>query len=100
MSTKRFARIGEMLPGVLHSLGLDRRFREQRLLAVWPEVAGPEIAAHTRALRYREGELVIHVDHGAWMQQLHFIESDLRRRLRERVPGVALERIRFTARAR
>jgi hypothetical protein len=38
------------------------------------------------------------VDHGAWMQELHFIEKDLVAKLRGACPDVNLSRIRFTAR--
>jgi len=100
MVARRFSRIGDVLPAVLRSLGLEQRFREQKLVAAWPSVAGDEIAARTHAEKLEHGVLYVFVDHGAWMQELHFIEKDLVRRLRERVPGVTLERIRFRAKRR
>lgn len=97
MPRRNFSRIGDFLPTVLKSLGLERRFKEQRLIALWPTVAGPDIAARTSATRIEHGVLYVHVDHGAWMQELHFIEKDLARKLREAVPGVPIKRIRFSA---
>jgi predicted nucleic acid-binding Zn ribbon protein len=97
MTRSKFTPVGEVLPAVLRSLGLERKFRELRLLEAWPEVVGPEIEARTRPTRVESGVLYVHVDHGAWMQELHFIEKDLIGRLRARVPGVALEKIRFSA---
>ena len=97
MTTRKFSRVGEFLPSVLKSLGLEQRFKEQRLLARWPAVVGPEIAERTTARRIEQGVLYVHVDHGAWMQELHFIEKDLLRKLREAQPGVSLKRIRFSA---
>jgi predicted nucleic acid-binding Zn ribbon protein len=90
-------RIGDVLPGVLRRLGLEQRFKEQSLLALWPEVVGAELASRTRASRIDGGVLYVHVDHGAWMQELHFIERDLVRKLRAAAPGVDLRRIRFSA---
>lgn len=97
MARSKFTPVGEVLPAVLRSLGLERKFRELRLLDVWPTVVGPEIAARTRPTRVENGVLYVHVDHGAWMQELHFIEKDLIGKLREQVPGVSLAKIRFSA---
>ena len=89
--------MGDVLPSVLRSLGLEKKFRELRLLEVWPDVVGPEISARARPTRIEQKVLFVHVDHGAWMQELHFIEKDLIAKLRERVPGVDLKKIRFSA---
>lgn len=91
-------RIGDVLPGVLRRLGLEQRFKEQQLLALWPDVVGMELASRTRASRIDKGVLYVHVDHGAWIQELHFIERNLVRKLRAAAPGVDLKRIRFSAR--
>jgi predicted nucleic acid-binding Zn ribbon protein len=98
MTPRSFARIGEVLPTVLRDLGLQTRFRERQVVEMWPAVAGPELARRSRALRCENGTLVVHVDHGAWMQELHFIEKDLLARLRAACADVNLTRIRFTAR--
>ena len=90
-------KIGAVLPAILKRLGLEARFREQAVLTLWPDVVGPELASRTRASRIDKGVLYIHVDHGAWMQELHFIEKNLIRRLRSAAPGVDLKRIRFSA---
>ena len=97
MAGRNFSRIGDFLPSVLKSLGLEQRFKEQQLIARWPTVVGPDIAARSSARRIEGGVLYVHVDHGAWMQELHFIEKDLLRKLRSAVPGVPLKQIRFSA---
>jgi predicted nucleic acid-binding Zn ribbon protein len=98
MAKTKMTRIGDVLPSVLRRLGLEQRFREQAVLNLWADVVGPEIAARTRASRIDKGVLHIRVDHGAWIQELHFIEKDLLRKLRAAAPGVELQRIRFSAR--
>lgn len=90
-------RVGDVLPALLKRLGLEQRFREQAVIGLWPEVVGPDLADRTTATRFDRGVLYVHVDHGAWMQELHFIEKDLVRRLRAAAPGVDLNRIRFSA---
>jgi predicted nucleic acid-binding Zn ribbon protein len=98
MAPRSFTRIGDVLPGVLRHLGLQTRFSERQVVEKWPSVVGPELARRARALRCENGTLLVHVDHGAWMQELHFIEKDLLAKLRAACPDVNLSRIRFTAR--
>ena len=98
MAPRSFARIGDVLPAVLRDLGLQTKFNERRLVETWATVVGPELAQRSRALRCENGTLVVRVDHGAWMQEMHFIEKELLAKLRAACPDVNLLRIRFTAR--
>ena len=98
MSDRKFTKLGDLLPSVLKRFGLERRFKEQQVLTLWPTVVGDELAARTKATKIDRGVLFVHVDHGAWLQELHFIEKDLIAKLRELVPGVTIKKIRFSAR--
>jgi predicted nucleic acid-binding Zn ribbon protein len=95
MSQKRFARVGDILPTVLRSFGLDRRLKEQEILAIWPRVVGEEIAARTQPVKIERGVLYVRVDQSAWMQELHFMEREIIKKLKESAPDIELERIRF-----
>ena len=98
MTPRSFARIGDVLPAVLRDLGLQARFNERQVVERWATVVGPELARRSRALRCDNGILLVHVDHGAWMQEMHFIEKDLLAKMRAACPDVNLTRIRFTGR--
>lgn len=98
MTRRSFARIGDVLPSVLRELGLQKRFNERQLVERWAGIVGPEIAERARATRFEKGTLFVRVDHGAWMQELHFIEKELVKKLRVACPDVDLLRIRFGAR--
>jgi predicted nucleic acid-binding Zn ribbon protein len=100
MTDRKFAKIGELLPQILNKLGLDQKFKEQQVLNLWPAVVGEELAARTRATKVDRGVIYVRVDHGAWMQELHFMEKELLRKLRARSPGVKLDRIQFSSRDR
>ncbi|UCH83672.1 MAG: DUF721 domain-containing protein [Candidatus Latescibacterota bacterium] len=95
MSHKRFARVGDILPAVLKSLGLDQKLKEREILACWAEVVGEEIAGHTRAVKIDRGVLFVHVDHSAWMQELHFKEKEIIQRLKKEKPDITIRKIRF-----
>ena len=98
MAPRSFARIGDVLPAVLRDLGLQTKFKERQVVDAWAAVVGPELAQRSRALRCENGTLVVRVDHGAWMQEMHFIEKELLSKLRAACPDVNLNRIRFTGR--
>lgn len=98
MKNRKFAKVGDVLPSLLKRLGLEQRFREQQVLSLWPSVVGEDIAARTEATKIDRGVLYVRVDHGAWMQELHFIEKDLITKLRGAAPGVDLKKIRFSTR--
>lgn len=98
MAPRSFARVSDLLPSVLRDLGLQKRFSERRVVEQWAGVVGPELARRTRALRCESGTLIVHVDHGAWMQELHFIEKKLLAKMQAACPDVVLKQIRFTAR--
>ncbi len=97
MARRSFSRIGAVLPSVLRDLGLQKRFSERKLVEQWADVVGPELARRARAMRFERGTLFVYVDHGAWMQELHFMEKELVRKLRAACPDVNLVRIKFGA---
>ena len=62
---------------------------------MWPDVVGRDIAERARAVGIDRGVLYVEVSHSAWMQELHFMEKELIARLREKAPGITIDRIRF-----
>ena len=64
----------------------------------WPELAGPQLAAHAQPIALRDGELVIEVDDQAWASQLRWLEPELRTRLEALPGGPKVDRIRFRLR--
>jgi predicted nucleic acid-binding Zn ribbon protein len=98
MTRRPLARVGDVLPSVLRDLGLQKRFNERKVVEKWADVVGPDLGQRSRATRFDKGTLFVHVDHGAWMQELHFMEKELVRKLREVCPDVDLVRISFSAR--
>ena len=95
MSHKRFARVGDILPAVLKSVGLDRKLKEREILSIWPGAVGAEIAARTQAVKIDRGILYVRVEQSAWMQELHFMERELLKKLKKMAPDIEIKRIRF-----
>jgi predicted nucleic acid-binding Zn ribbon protein len=96
MRLKRFARIGDILPAVLKSAGLEQRLRDQEILSIWPDVVGEAIAARTTAVKMQNGTLHVQVAHSVWLQELYFMERDILRKLGDEAPHIPCRKIRFS----
>ena len=82
--------------------GLRQRLRQergtQRLLRIvdlWPEVAGPLLAAHSRPSALRANRLVVHVTSPVWLQELRFRQEALRERLNAALEDEPVAELRF-----
>lgn len=60
----------------------------------WPLACGSAVAEKTRAVAFREGELVIQVPDGAWRTQLLGLSGEYLRQLKDITQG-RVERLRF-----
>jgi predicted nucleic acid-binding Zn ribbon protein len=89
-------RLGELLPGVLRELGLERDLAGWQAVQIWPEAVGEAIARRTRATSYHDGALMIEVEGSAWRHELGYLERNLVHRVNERLGLALVKRLRFT----
>ncbi len=73
--------IRKILQSVLRETGLEEQVHENRALFCWDEVAGPALAAHTRASFVERGTLWVEVDNPVRIHSLQMQETDLRNRV-------------------
>lgn len=80
-----------------------------RAQALWPEVAGAELAAFATPVAERRGILTLACESAVWAQELELVGPDLLERLNEAVaagagaeaaPGPAFTRLRFVVGSR
>ena len=91
--------MGDALGHFLRSSGLERRMGEQRALAAWSKALGPESAKRARAVRCRDGELLVEVDSAALLQELkNFTGEGLRRATNKLLGGEPIQRVSFQPR--
>ncbi len=81
------APIGDALRSVARDLGLDDPARTGALLAAWPGIAGPAVAAHSTPHSLRGGTLTVLVDAPVWATQIAALESRLLDRIADEVGG-------------
>ena len=88
--------VGEGIRQVVANLGIETPFKEQRILAIWPEVVGEQIAEVARADAMRNGALFVSVAHDAWRHRLMFERENIRARLNRAVGGDVVRFIRLS----
>ena len=92
---RKFRSVGSVLPRGLRQFKLDKVLAAQPAVTLWPEIAGPKTAEHTRALEVDGNTLVIVVDSPAWIAQLRFLKPQLLKKISGRVgKGLVLD-LRF-----
>jgi predicted nucleic acid-binding Zn ribbon protein len=90
--------LGEILGRLFTARGWGRRQERLRLEEAWATAAGPMAAEHTRVNGVRRGVLEVVVDNAVLLQELaHFHKRRLLGQLQERLPGMALNDLRFRA---
>lgn len=72
-----FASVSSILSGIAHRYGLETKLLEHQLRRHWREIAGAQIAAHTRPDQIRFKKLYLIVDNSVWLQQLTFLKPTL-----------------------
>lgn len=81
--------LGEALRRLLAERGWDVPTAVVGVTERWPEVAGPELAAHCRPDKFEGGVLSLVAESTAWATQVRLLVPQLHRRLDEVIgPGV------------
>lgn len=70
-----------VLGPMLKQLGIENGVRLQRIRNDWPDIFEKSISAHMFPAALKEGELLLHVESPAWMQQLTYYKKEIIRKL-------------------
>jgi hypothetical protein len=65
------------------------------LTAGWLDIAGEDVAKHSRPTRLSGGTLTVTTRSSSWSHQLSLLSEDILAAVRARLPGVALKALRF-----
>lgn len=78
-------RIAEAVSSAFQRLGLESRFRQSEIWAVWPAVVGPQIARHTQPHAISHGRLIVHVTDPVWLHHLSMMRPKVVAALNEKL---------------
>ena len=87
--------IASVLSRVLRQLGLEGDLDAWRAVDEWPQVVGPRVSRHTRAVGFRDGTLRVEVEGSAWMQELGYLKRDLVARINQHLGSERVRDVRF-----
>jgi predicted nucleic acid-binding Zn ribbon protein len=86
----------DILARLFTARGWARRQERLQVETVWALVAGPEVAGQTQVQSFRRGILEVIVANAVLLQELvHFRRRQLLEQLRQRLPGAAVNELRF-----
>jgi hypothetical protein len=89
-------RIADVLPYVLAKVGEVYNQRADLILAYWPEMIGPKLAAMTQAVSFAEGELLVAVKNSTLHSLLsQYDKKRILNQLRQKFPQVDTIRFRI-----
>jgi hypothetical protein len=88
--------LGDILYAALKKRGLAGKLEENNLFKLWPKAVGAKIAAQTCPDGWHTGTLFVKTTSSVWVQQLHFIKEDIRKKINDLAGKAAVREIHFT----
>ena len=88
-------RAGDLIGKFFANISGDDLKTYGELFSSWKQLAGTDIAAHSRILELQKGLLYIGVDHPGWMQMIGFKKQQILGSLKNRYPSLAIRDLRL-----
>ena len=86
----------EALSAFLAKSGLAAKLSDGAVMSAWRRAAGEELSRRARAMRFREGELLIEVESAAHLSELqNFTGESLRQAANARLGAERIRRVTF-----
>jgi predicted nucleic acid-binding Zn ribbon protein len=82
------------ISGLLRDLGWQGSLAVGSVFGRWPDIVGPDLAAHTRPERLTDGELVVAADSTAWATQVRLLAGTLIRRVNSELGTATVTRVK------
>jgi predicted nucleic acid-binding Zn ribbon protein len=74
--------LGEILAKILKKRNIPHTSTDRRLLTIWREAVGPQIASQTHPDSLKRGVLFVRVSAPVWMHQLQFMKEEILDKIR------------------
>ncbi len=95
MKRRQTQPIADVIRRFLRQEGIETPLAEHRAVALWPEIAGPQVSRVTRRVWLRNSTLYVKISNPALRQDLMMGRTLLARRLNERVGSQVVGQIVF-----
>jgi len=88
--------LGEIMPGVLSRLGLERKRAEAEVARVWNHLIDPTLTAHAQPTGLHKGTLFVTVDSSVWLDEIvRYRRREILERLQHSFGKDLISRISF-----
>ena len=87
--------IGDVLQNLTAELGWDSPIARAALLASWPQIVGPDTAAHSEPVGIEDGLLTVRCASTSWAVELKRMGARITTRIVELHPAAGVESVRF-----
>ncbi len=87
--------VGNLIDSLLARLGLAYNLGGWKAVVNWPEIAGPTIASHAKAVRYEDDTLWVSVPDASWRQELVMAQDEILEKIHALPGGRAVKKIHF-----
>lgn len=92
----RVKTIGDLVPGVLKGIGLERKQSELEILKVWNHLMDPLVVAHAKPVGLAKGTLFVNVDSNVWLDEIvRYRRREILQRLQHSFGPDLVQRISF-----
>ena len=88
------ALLGDQLDRLLVDRGWKVDVAVGSVMGRWPEIVGPDIAAHVTPVSFTDGVLTVQADSSAWAAQIRLLSSSLLARVEEEIGAGAVTELR------
>jgi len=85
----------DIIGNLMSGRGLPFDPQDATIWKVWAEVVGPAISRNAQPLWIKSGRLRVMVSDPIWLQELEFLERDMREKLNQRLGRQAVKKIEF-----
>lgn len=85
----------DIIGNLMSGRGLPFDPQDATIWKVWTEVVGPAISRNAQPLWIKSGRLRVMVSDPIWLQELEFLERDMREKLNQRLGRQAVKKIEF-----
>jgi len=83
----------QVVPRLMKKLGLEQRLWESHLFQRWAEIVGKAAAQYTQPYSLKNGQLIVHVPHPAYIQELRSTIPDMLAAIHQRFGPASVRKI-------
>ncbi|MBW1679340.1 MAG: DUF721 domain-containing protein [Deltaproteobacteria bacterium] len=84
-----------ILDNLFRKRKLGSKIKSYQIFDIWKDAVGPRIARHSQPKKIRNRILGVVVDNSVWMQQLVFLEGQIKEKLNQMTGSPVVDKIRF-----